>query len=64
MTPASPTQPCKRCGADMHPGLAIENTLVGMPDFFDDGPPVTVHPGGTGKLIACMKCPRCGWSTT
>lgn len=69
MTPAlltqrTPLDTCKRCGCAMVPGVALENTWVGMPDFIGDSHPMTVHPGGTGKLVACLKCPRCGWSTT
>lgn len=46
----------------MQPGVAIQNTLTGMPDFPGDRHAVTVSPGGPGKLIDCMKCIACGWS--
>lgn len=54
---------CRKCGADMQPGVAIGQTLTGMPDFIG-GECCTVSPGGPGKLIECLKCPECGWSTT
>ncbi|MDO4795555.1 MAG: hypothetical protein Q4A28_06395 [Brachymonas sp.] len=60
---------CKRCGASMRHGIAIEQTYTaGEPDFPSDrGDPnaiVTLSPGGPGKLIECLKCPQCGWSVT
>ena len=57
---------CPKCGIEMVKGTAIENTLVaGIPDFpgsdsFADGQ--TLHYGGPGKLINCLKCPQCGFS--
>jgi hypothetical protein len=54
---------CRKCGADMQPGVAIEQTLVGIADFIG-GECCTVSPGGKGKLIECSKCPECGWSVT
>ena len=57
------TQPCKKCGADMKPGVAIGQTFTGMADFIG-GECCTVSPGGPGKLVECSKCPECGWSTT
>ena len=55
---------CKKCEGDMQPGVAIRNTLTGMPDFPGDRHATTVSPGGPGKLIDCMKCTACGWSVT
>jgi len=55
---------CKKCEGDMQPGVAIQNTLTGMPDFPGDRHAVTLSPGGPGKLIDCMKCTACGWSVT
>lgn len=54
---------CKKCGALMRYGLAIEQTYTGTPDFAG-GEIVTLSPGGPGKLIDCLKCPQCGWSVT
>ncbi len=54
---------CKKCGGKMKKGTAIQETFVGIPDF-PDGEVCTVSPGGTGKLVSCMKCEECGWSTT
>jgi len=55
---------CRKCGGEMKPGKAIEQTYTGTPDFVGDAHPVTVSPGGKGRLIDCKKCERCGWSTT
>jgi len=55
---------CPKCKIALVPGHAIENTLTGFPDFPGDPYPVTVSPGGPGKLIACMKCAVCGYSRT
>jgi hypothetical protein len=53
---------CKKCGGELAPGKAIENTYTGLPDFPGDKHPVTMSPGGKGTLIDCMKCEKCGWS--
>lgn len=52
---------CKHCHTSMAPGIAIEQTYTGAPDF-PGGEVVTMSPGGPGKLIECLKCPQCGWS--
>lgn len=52
---------CKKCGGEMHRGKAIQQTFTGTPDF---GEVVTMSVGGPGRLIDCMKCKDCGWSTT
>ena len=54
---------CWRCGAEMTDGMALESTFTGSPDFIG-GEVVTLSPGGPGKLVACMKCIGCGYSTT
>lgn len=53
--------PCRRCGSNMAPGIAIEQTYTGIPDFPGDKV-VTLWPGGPGCVIQCLKCPACGWS--
>lgn len=51
---------CRRCGAQMGNGIAMQQTYTcGSPDF---GECVTFSPGGPGRLIECRKCPACGWS--
>jgi hypothetical protein len=52
---------CRRCGGQMQPGVAIEQTWTGTPDF-PGHEVVTMSPGGPGKLVACRKCPGCGHS--
>lgn len=52
---------CKKCGGEMKQGQAIAQTVTGSPDFAG-GEYITMSPGGTGKLIECMKCEKCGWS--
>jgi ssDNA-binding Zn-finger/Zn-ribbon topoisomerase 1 len=52
---------CPKCKIPLKVGIAIENTLRGIPDFI--GKEVcTISPGGSGKLISCHKCPNCGKS--
>lgn len=54
---------CERCGGEMAPGQAIEQTYTsGAPDFPGDSEGVTMSAGGSGKIIECMKCKRCGHS--
>lgn len=53
---------CKKCGAGMKLGKAIEQTSVCHDR--DMGGVVTMSPGGPGKLIDCWKCPECGYSIT
>jgi hypothetical protein len=57
------TNMCNRCGGDMEPGKAIQQTYGGKADF-DDGKVVTMSPAGQGKLIDCLKCTTCGYSLT
>ena len=42
---------CPRCGAGMRPGIAIEQTYTGMPDFPGDKCAVTLSPGGPGRVV-------------
>ena len=53
-----------KCQHEMKDGIAIQQTLTGTPDFIDDYAPVTLSPGGPGKLIECRKCVKCGYSQT
>lgn len=62
MTERKQDTTCRRCGGKMAPSKAITQTLVGVPDFPGDDRPVTVSPGGPGRLADCMKCQACGWS--
>jgi len=58
---------CKKCGGEMAPGVAMQQTLGGgIPDFPGDKADArgqTMHHGGPGKLEECdHKCKSCGWS--
>jgi len=53
---------CEKCGVELAKGVALQQTLTGIPDFAGDEHPVTVSRGGPGKLIQCWKCPDCGKS--
>lgn len=55
---------CPKCKSEMKDGKAIQQTWTGVPDFIGDPYPVTVSPGGPGKLIECQKCPECGFSVS
>jgi hypothetical protein len=50
---------CRKCGGEMKPGVATQQTWTGTPDFPGEAI-VTMSPGGPGRLIACMKCASCG----
>jgi hypothetical protein len=54
---------CKHCNIQMKPGKAILQTYTGLPDF-PGKEMVTMSPGGPGKLVDCLKCPKCGFSVT
>jgi hypothetical protein len=54
---------CRKCGASMKPGKALEDIMSGIPDF-PGHEVMTVSPSGRGKLIDCMKCEKCGYSVT
>lgn len=67
---------CKKCNVEMKRSIALENTWVtSVPDFggVPRGTPIeqvseeelygqTIHPGDSGKMILCFKCPECGRS--
>ena len=56
---------CRKCGSDMKPSKAIEQTYVGgSPDFPSDTHAVTFSAGGPGVLMDCRKCVSCGWSVS
>jgi hypothetical protein len=57
------TSDCKRCNTQLQPGIAIEQTWAGYPDFVG-GEVVTLSPGGPGRVVTCWKCPKCGHSVT
>lgn len=52
---------CRKCGGQMKPGKAIQQTYTGMPDFLN-GAVVTLSAGGPGRLVDCDKCEKCGYS--
>lgn len=56
---------CRFCGSTMRPGKAMVSTWIGgMPDLPGDTHSVTFSPGGPGRMIDCLKCPKCGYSVT
>ena len=55
---------CEKCQGTMKPSKAIEQTYTGLPDFPGDKHPVTMSPGGPGRLVDCLKCELCGYSVT
>jgi hypothetical protein len=56
---------CRKCGAQMLPGVALVNRLIGVPDFIGDKSAVTVSPDPKQPVrLRCLKCTRCGWSVT
>lgn len=55
---------CRKCGGEMRAGVAMGQTVTGMPDLIGSDEVCTVSPGGSGKIISCMKCVDCGWSVT
>lgn len=54
---------CRKCGGELAPGIAIENTLTGVGDFGAHDV-VTLSPGGPGRLAYVLKCKGCGYSVT
>jgi len=50
----------EHCRHSMKPGMAIDQTARGVPDF--PGVICTMSPGGSDKLIKCLKCEWCGHS--
>lgn len=57
-----PPGSCYKCNVPLVAGKAMESTLTGIPDFPGDPYPVTVSPGGPGRLVDCLKCSECGHS--
>lgn len=58
-------RPCRKCGGEMRPGIAMRETVTGgVPDFPGDVSASTFSAGGPGELITVMKCTECGWSVT
>lgn len=56
---------CKKCHIPMKEGVAIGQTWKpGRPDFYGDLRGVTLSPGGPGRVISALKCPKCGYSVT
>jgi len=57
---------CRRrgCTGTMRPGKALWPTFTGTPDFPLDNEICTLRQGGPGKLVDCLKCDACGFSTT
>jgi hypothetical protein len=52
---------CDKCNIELKKGIAIENTVIGRRDEYG-GAICTMSYGGPGKLITCLKCPKCGKS--
>ena len=48
----------------MRPGKAMSETFTAGAADFKDGVQITMCVGGPGKLIDCLKCPKCGYSET
>ena len=55
---------CPKCKVKLKKGIAIEQTWTGSPDFIGSKDVVTLSPGGSGKVIGCWKCSKCGYSIT
>ena len=56
---------CNKCRTQMVDAIALQQTYVGgIEDFEGEGYSSTFHAGGTGRVIACWKCPDCGRSIT
>lgn len=57
---------CPKCQIVLVEGKALMSTFVMSPDFIGDDPKTmtigTVNPGGPGKMVKAMKCPKCGYS--
>lgn len=52
---------CPRDNAELRPGIALQQTYTGYPEF-PGAEVVTLSPGGPGELIPCLKCATCGMS--
>ena len=57
---------CRKCRKALGRGIALQQTYRRSADFVGDFPGrgVTMSAGGPGKIVECLKCPECGWSTT
>lgn len=53
---------CIKCNIELKPGIALKQTISGIPDFPNDNKPITLHADGPGCIKSCLKCPKCGWS--
>jgi len=56
---------CRRCSTPLVMGKALQNTLVGFPDFPGDTgreAGCTLSYSGEAKMIDVLKCPACGYS--
>ena len=53
---------CKKCKGKMKKGIALENTVVGKPDFIGSNDVCTVSKTGPPKMIKVWKCKKCGYS--
>lgn len=55
---------CPRAGCigTMRQGVYMAHTLKGAVDFPGDASPVTLSPGGPGRIATCQKCTHCGHS--
>lgn len=61
------TDSCRHCNTPLVAGKALQNTLVGFPDFpGDTGREVgcTLSYSGEARMANVMKCPECGYSRT
>ena len=56
------TSKCRKCEVPLIKGIALVPIYTGTPDFLGDTQVVTMSPSGNSKLVACLKCPACGWS--
>ena len=55
---------CRKCGGTMKPGKAMGQTAVARRALRGPNDSRTFYAGGTGRLIGCLKCEKCGWSVT
>jgi hypothetical protein len=56
---------CRKCGAEMLPGVALVNRLRGVPDFVGSKDVVTMSPDTKAPVrVRCLKCVKCGWSVS
>jgi hypothetical protein len=53
---------CPRCKVLLKRGIALIPTYGGKPDFIGSKEVVTVSMVGCGKVVNCLKCPKCGYS--